>query len=297
MTSYWIKLALSAFALGAVLWWADAAAVWARLQAVDPMWVVVAVAAITVATLAMAHRWTCVARSFGLQINYPTAVREYYLGQLINSLLPGGVAGDMARAVRARHGADLKSAAQSVVAERVLGQTAMFLLMFAGFACALVLPGGVTWNGIDGAVLGAVAVAGLVAWLLSRRSDASGRFVRRTAGLLRSPVLVLHGAITTICLIAAFYACARATNVSIPPEGWATLIPLTLCAMLIPLSVGGWGWREGAAAALFPLVGHPASAGIATGITYGLVLLVAVTPALALLLTPQTLRSLSIKGR
>jgi hypothetical protein len=91
--------------------------------------------------------------------------------------------------------------------------------------------------------------------------------------------MLFHGVVTTISLIFGFYACARATGTLIPAEGWATLIPLILSAMLIPLSVGGWGWREGAAAAMFPLIGVSADAGIAAGIAYGSVLLIAVLPA------------------
>jgi hypothetical protein len=51
--------------------------------------------------------------------------------------------------------------------------------------------------------------------------------------------------------------------------------------MLMPLSVGGWGWREAAAAALFPLAEASAGAGVAAGLAYGAVLLVASLPGLA----------------
>jgi hypothetical protein len=50
--------------------------------------------------------------------------------------------------------------------------------------------------------------------------------------------------------------------------------------MLIPLTISGWGVREGAAAALFPLAGTTASEGFAASVAFGLVLLVAVLPGL-----------------
>lgn len=43
---------------------------------------------------------------------------------------------------------------------------------------------------------------------------------------------------------------------------------------------GGWGWREGAAAALFPLIGATPSAGIATGVAYGAMMMIAAIPGL-----------------
>jgi hypothetical protein len=50
--------------------------------------------------------------------------------------------------------------------------------------------------------------------------------------------------------------------------------------MLIPLSFSGWGLREGAAAALFPVAGLTAAQGLATSVAFGLVFLIAVLPGL-----------------
>jgi len=68
-----------------------------------------------------------------------------------------------------------------------------------------------------------------------------------------------------------------------------TLIPLILTAMLIPLSVAGWGWREGAAAALFPLAGAAPDAGLAASAAFGALMLAAAMPG-ALWLTRPALR-------
>ncbi|MEM6372907.1 MAG: lysylphosphatidylglycerol synthase transmembrane domain-containing protein [Pseudomonadota bacterium] len=297
MTIQWIKLAVSALCLGALLWWTDAAGVFARLRGADMAWVTLALVAITAATFAMASRWKLTTDAFGLQIRFPTALREYYLAQLINTLVPGGVAGDVTRAVRARHGADLTRAAQSVMAERLLGQIAILGLMFAGFAVALLVPGGPDWGAL-GWIIPSVLTGGLVTFcVLLRGHNATARFLRVTLHLMRRPAITVHGIATTFCLILGFYACARATGVIIPAEGWATLIPLVLCAMLIPLSVAGWGWREGAAAALFPFIGAPADAGIASSITYGLVLFVAALPAAGLLITQNVFRNASSKRK
>lgn len=290
--SPWIKFAASLACLAALFWWTDPAAVLARLQGADGMWVALALAAVTVATLSMARRWQVVATAFDIRMSFGRALREYYLSQLVNTVLPGGVVGDVSRAVRARAAADLTRAAQSVVAERLTGQIAMLGVLCAGFAVALALPGGLDWGALGWGVLGTLCASALALGVIVRANRATGRFLRKTLGLLRWPSLWLHGAVTTTCLIFAVYACARAVGVSIPPAAIATLIPLILCAMLIPLSVGGWGWREGAAAALFPIIGAPASAGVATGIVYGVVLFAAALPATLLLITQPTTKPL-----
>ena len=60
-----------------------------------------------------------------------------------------------------------------------------------------------------------------------------------------------------------------------------TLVPLVLLTMLIPITISGWGLREGAAAALLPVAGAAASASLAASVTFGLVALVAVLPGAA----------------
>lgn len=292
-----IKLLVSVGCLAALLWWTDAAEVLARLRGADISWIALSLLAVTAATFSMASRWKITADTFGMQFSYAFALREYYLAQLINTVLPGGVAGDVARAVRARGTADFVSAAQSVMAERLLGQIAILGLMFAGFAMALLMPSGPDWAGLGWIVLAVLTGCALVVWAVSRRDHATGRFVQMILGLIHRPVFLFHGTITTLCLIFGFYACARATGTVLPAETWATLIPLVLCAMMVPLSVGGWGWREGAAAALFPVIGAPASAGIAAGISYGVVLFIAALPAAAILFAQSFSETLSTKGK
>lgn len=297
MTVRGIKLAVSLGCLAALLWWTNAAEVLERLRGADMRWIALSLLAVTVATFSMASRWKISATAFDIHFSYAFALREYYLAQLVNTVLPGGIAGDVTRAVRTRGAADLTRAAQSVMAERLLGQIAILGLIFVGFAIALLMPGGPAWARLGWIVLVILAGCALVAWVISGRDTVTGRFIHVILRLIRIPVLLLLGAITTLCLIFGFYACARATGTILPAEAWTTLIPLILCAMLMPLSVGGWGWREGAAAALFPMIGAPASAGIATGLTYGVVLFIAALPAAAILVAQSFSETTSTKGK
>ncbi|MEO1789984.1 MAG: lysylphosphatidylglycerol synthase transmembrane domain-containing protein [Pseudomonadota bacterium] len=276
-----LKILVSVGVVAALIWWVGAEGIWARLRAVDAAWVSVAVVSLTFATLSMARRWQLVAREMALEISFPLAVREYYIAQLANSLLPGGVVGDVGRAVRVRKWASLRRAAESVIVERLLGQVALLAVLLIGLATALTVPKGIawpvwTWGGI--AICVAVAVG------LLRAPGVIGRISALVFRLYQRPELLVHGALSSGALILAFYASARATGTVLPPAAWTTLIPLVLCAMLIPLSIGGWGWREGAAAALYPLVGASADAGVATGLVYGAAIIASALPAGLILL-------------
>ncbi|OZB14367.1 MAG: hypothetical protein B7X58_08055 [Marinobacter sp. 34-60-7] len=80
--------------------------------------------------------------------------------------------------------------------------------------------------------------------------------------------------------------------------GWVStvaelLITLALCsvlllAMVVPITVSGWGVREGAAALLWPAVGWPAEVGVAVSVGYGaLVFLASLPGALVLFRRPR----------
>ncbi|MEP4194783.1 MAG: lysylphosphatidylglycerol synthase transmembrane domain-containing protein [Aliishimia sp.] len=274
------NVTVSVVVLGLLIWWADAVAVLAHLHGALIGWLVLAAISLTALTFLMARRWQIVARALDIEISYARAVAEYYIAQLVNLVLPGGVVGDVARAVRVRHAGDMVRAAQSVAADRIVGQVVMFAVLGAGLIVALVVPGGIAWPTFAwlgcGVGLGGVAFV----FVVSRRESATGQFLALILRLLQNLHLLALAVIITALLIFSLYACARATGTSIPASGWFTLIPLILSAMLIPLSVGGWGWREGAAAALFPLIGATPSAGIAMGIAYGAMMMIAALPGL-----------------
>lgn len=290
MTLRWGGVARVAVSLGVValvLWLTDAPAAMARLSGADAGWLAAAVALLTGQTVLMAFRWRLTAGQLGLRIGRRRAVGEYYLAQVVNATLPGGVLGDAARAVRSREDAGLAPAAYAVMIERLAGQVAMLAVLVLGLAVALARPGGIPWPGWTAAALaGAVAALALLlaAAPLVRASPRVLGFARATRTALLAPNVLPRQVALGIVIVAlnllAFAACARATGTVLGPEAIATLIPLILTAMVIPLSVAGLGWREGAAAALFPLAGASPEAGVAAGLAFGAVMLVASLPGL-----------------
>lgn len=270
--------------LGLLLWWADPRSVLGHLWEASILWLVASGLSLTALTFLMAKRWQIVARAVEIDISYPLAVAEYYIAQLVNLVLPGGIAGDVARAVRVRQVGDLTRAAQSVAADRIVGQTVMFVVLGLALAFGLILPGGIAWPAIAWAAIVAGIAVAFIAYWTARADHATGRFLRMVFQLMKNVQLISLALLITGLLIFSLYACARATGTVIPPNGWFTLVPLILSAMLVPLSIGGWGWREGAAAALFPLIGAAPSAGIAMGIAYGAMMMIAALPGLYFLI-------------
>jgi hypothetical protein len=95
-------------------------------------------------TWCCAVRWSLVSARFGGKVPVRTAYAAYYRSQLVNATVPGGIVGDVHRAVR--HGW------RAVVSERVLGQVVQVALVGA-----LLLPGGWRWVGLAAVMVAALA--------------------------------------------------------------------------------------------------------------------------------------------
>jgi uncharacterized membrane protein YbhN (UPF0104 family) len=293
-----VRLAQVAIAVGllGVLWRAfDGPEAARSLASADPSWLAAAFAALTAQTVFSALRWRLTAGQFGIRLGTGYALREYYLAQVVNQALPGGMVGDASRAVRARDQAGLLASTQAVAFERLAGQIAMFLALVFGFTATLVVPGGFAWPRSLALPVGLLVLAGIALPFALRGAQrlpgAAGRSARVIWGAIHKALAappVLPGQIalstaTAACTLAAFAFCAEAIGVGLGLSAVLAMVPLILFTMLIPITISGWGLREGAAAALFPLAGAPSSAGLAASVAFGLVFLATVLPGLVFL--------------
>ena len=83
-----------------------------------------------------AWRWSLVAAGLGVPMRMREAFAAYYRSQFLNTTLPGGVAGDVHRAVR--HGLDIGDVGlgvRAVVLERVAGQAALAVIALVVLPC------------------------------------------------------------------------------------------------------------------------------------------------------------------
>lgn len=290
-----LRFAVAIGLIGWMLWWLDGGQALALLGSADPFWLFAALLALTVQTLLLALRWKLTAARLGQILGYGHAVREYYLAQIVNQAVPGGVVGDAGRAVRARGEVGLWRATQAVALERLAGQAALIGVLIPALVITLLLPGGIDWPGQTAGMALAIvagAVAIVAAILAARRLPGrSGRMMTEGVAAVQTAFLAPSvrwrqaalGVSIVGCNLTAFAACALATGTDLPLAAVLALVPLILLSMLVPLTVSGWGVREGAAAALFPLAGASPESGLAASIAFGLAVLVASAPGIVTL--------------
>jgi uncharacterized membrane protein YbhN (UPF0104 family) len=267
-----------------------------------PLAVLVALAATALATLAAAWRWTTIARAFGLAIPFRTAVPAYYRSQLLNTVLPGGVTGDVARGLAGAPGERLRGL-RAVAWDRGTGQAVQLVLLGAALAA--------TTGREGGAVVTAVCVAGCAGLVLLARSRpraGDGPIARGLRGLRRDllvlaarprTVLPVIGGSAVVCLVHAslLVLAAAVTGVAADPLRLLPLALIVQTALMLPTGFGGLGAREGVAAAAFSAAGLGAAHGVSAGIAAGALGLIAVLPGVVPLLARPLRRRVAPASR
>ena len=288
----WCRVLASVVLLAGLFAWIRPADLLGMLDTLSLPWVLLAFSIAAPQLLLSAWRWRLTAGFLGIALPFRHALREYCLGNLLNQILPGGVAGDVSRAWRhARNTDSSREAWHAVLIERAAGQgvllaCALLALPFSPEIRSVVRSALATGTSAGLAAVAAVLLAGA---LIARRfTPALGRLARDFARSVLARAALLRQLALSLALLGSYVAvylcCARALGVDTPAFTLVPLVFWVLVAMALPLSLAGWGVREGAAAALWLLAGMPAAEGVAISLLYGTVVLLSALAAACLLL-------------
>ncbi|MFC4244343.1 lysylphosphatidylglycerol synthase transmembrane domain-containing protein [Gryllotalpicola reticulitermitis] len=278
-----VSLVIGALVLAATVATVGGAPFLRALHAIDPVDVTAALLLGAAATAAAAWRWRTVAAGVGVPLEWTTAASEYYRSQFVNSVLPGGVLGDVDRVYRhATASARGGDAARAVVLERSAGQ----IVQLAVTAIALsVLGAASSLPDLGWAVGGFVALAVLAVAAVCTRAGGR-RMLRRELGVMAqvfgAPRAGLRIAVASVVVFAAHVATFVIAGIAVGVHGDAReLIALALVALTagaIPVNVGGWGPREASAVLFASSLGLGGGTGAAASAAFGALGLVAVLP-------------------
>lgn len=310
----WLRLLGGAAILAVVLWQVGSAAFLDGLRVLDGATLATALGIGAVTTVCSAWRWCLVARGLGIRLRLGNAIADYYRALFLNAALPGGVLGDVHRAVRhGRDVGDLGRGVRAVVLERAAGQLVLVtvsvvvllthpVVLRAGLDAVAATPAGtlpMALLGVAILVTGGTGVAVRARRARRRRDRGESHTGSRWRRAVRNSLndvrrgLLAHGnwpwiaLASTVALaghLATFVVAARAAGASAPIGLLVPLMLLALLAMTLPLNVGGWGPREGVCAWAFGAAGLSATQGLTVAVVYGLFAFVASLPGAVVLL-------------
>ena len=281
--------------LGVLLWRLGTGVFVDGLRRIDAPTLLIGLGIGVVTTVFSAWRWALVARGLRIKLPLGPAVADYYRALFLNAALPGGILGDVHRAVRHGQSAgDMGRAVRAVVLERVAGQIALAVV---GVAVLLGLDSPVMADARSIAplvLLGAVGALAVVAAVRMNRPPTAtrrGRALRTTLDELRAglfsranwPGVALSSLVVLAGHLAMFVVAAHAAGSSATVGQLLPIAVLALVAMGLPLNVGGWGPREGVTAWAFGAAGLGASSGLSVAVIYGVLSFAAAAPGLFVL--------------
>lgn len=281
-----LRLAAAGALLAAVIHVAEPAALIATLRQTDRDWLLLGLVAALLSNVASALRWRALTAWLGAAVSPSFALLAYFRAMALNALLPGAVVGgDLYRALALRQaGLPTLDAGLSVLLDRVSGLWVLLALgvgalPFAASSMALALSLSLSPDWIDLSCAAATVLLLTAPLLLVARPIKGGRAfaaLARVQSRLRRPrvlqqyALQMGASLVVQALSIAALACGgRALGLDLSPAVWATVAaPIFLMAAL-PVSVGGWGTREAAAAAVLAAFGVPAAQAVAVALIYG----------------------------
>nr|WP_296073919.1 lysylphosphatidylglycerol synthase transmembrane domain-containing protein [uncultured Actinoplanes sp.] len=292
----WLRILGGVAILAALLWRLGTGAFLDGLRVIDGPALALAFVIGVTTTVFSSWRWCLVARGLGLRLSLRGAIADYYKALFLNAALPGGVLGDVDRAVNhGRDEGDVGRSVRAVVLERTAGQ---IVLVGVGLVVLLTVPSPVLTQierhgAVAAVAAAAAALAGASVFVACRRLRQGGSKVAagvrtgmaeiRTGLLARRnwPGITLASTVVLAGHLATFVVAARAAGSDASLLRLAPLMLLALLSMALPVNIGGWGPREAVTAWAFGAAGLTATQGLTVAVVYGVFAFVAALPGAA----------------
>lgn len=253
---------------------------------------VLAIAVQFSASLLVAWRWYLIMCTLEFRVPLSFYVKSYLKGLVFNQVLPTTIGGDAYRMIEtAQLGYGKKDAVLGILVDRVYGFAGLVILSLISlpFAYSL-LPTNVFYIIFT---INIIFIVGLIVLLWLQRisipflrtvfdvvRDLSLRVVQSVGSknsFLIKTILMITPNFLTICV---FFILARTLGVNGNLSDFLVIVPSILVLTIIPISLAGWGVREGAMVFLGGLIGIARPEAFAISLLYGFILILNSMPGL-----------------
>jgi hypothetical protein len=241
-------------------------------------------------TYLAAYRWRAISKLLVFNESLSFYVKSYFKGSFFNQVLPSSIGGDAVRVLDlTARGYENKEAFYGVFVDRVVGLVGLLVLnllssiFFFGtfqrdFSTLIIF---ISFSGIIGFAL--LFFLNKIAFLQNYKFlNLFHRLANRLNALYADKkVLVKHIFISVavhLLTVMAIFAIALSIDVKLDFQIFLIAIPPVFLLMIVPLSLAGWGIREGAMVGILMLVYEDKTKILAISILYGLLLIISALP-------------------
>jgi glycosyltransferase 2 family protein len=264
-----------------------------RLEQIDPLWLALALSVFIGQLLLTGWRYGLIGRAIDAALPMAEAVRLVLIGQFFSQTLPSAIGGDAVRAyMTTRHGIRWGRAVSAVLCDRGVAMVVLMLLATLTIPLFLArietpwarwlvpIPGILLAFGLAALILGDDArLTALARWRIAKPLAILVGDMRRIVLTSReSRTILMISVAVHLGVIASVWLLARALAIELAFLDCLVLVPPIVVVTLAPVSIAGWGVREGAMVVGFALVGVAEADALALSVATGLAQIVAGIP-------------------
>ena len=285
-----LRLAATALILTLIMRSINTAQVWQVLKQTRLDYLAAALLLQFGSTAVSAYRWQLIMQNLQFGQSFAFYWRSYFKGMFFNQGLPTSIGGDAVRMLDiASLGFRKRDALYGVMVDRIIGLGAlMSLTLLAYLLSPDLLPKQVHRPILLIISLGAVGFFGIFfikyfTWLsrfpkLAIISIIAERLHQALSS--QRVLLVMTSLLIPIFALLGFFATGWALGLRYNLMTYFAIVPPALVLTVIPISVAGWGVREGALVGLFSLIGADKTAVLMMSLLYGITLIIVSLPGL-----------------
>ena len=287
-----LKVVVSALLIGYLLDANDLSAIGRHLSSIPSGSMLLALLVLSVSVILVSLRWMFILRGIGTYLTLGPALHIVLIGMFFNQVLPSTVGGDAVRTWRLyKAGVAFGASFRSVVLDRLAALVGLVLLVALGlpFVSSITTDAAAFWS-LTAIVVsaggGMVLLLSLdklpLPWLRQgplRVLDDLAVDARRLfftpipAGSSLGLSIIIHvGSAMTVLIL------ALGMKIEISALDCAILVPPVILVSVLPISMAGWGVREGAMITALDFAGVSSTDALALSLIFGLVVLVTGLP-------------------
>lgn len=274
-----VKLGVMSVILIAAFHHVDSVALRSVLRIASPGLIAVAVIVFMLSSIMGGLRWWCLFRAMRIVPRLGPVTAAYWIGVAFGQIMPAAASDGARMLILTRQGVEFSSVLRSVLVERAAMLGTLFLFAAASEPLLVHRLGQV----VPAWVWPLMVVGGLAGWTVVLVADRIAAWVGKWRSIEMSTSIDRRDGRPIGWLVAVFILCVAANlnfvvagvlvgsslHLSLSFANYLASTPWVVLAMVIPISVNGWGVREALLVTFLPAAGASPENALAFSLLYG----------------------------